>query len=913
MTSTRVATPTSERGDREPVEQDFDVAGMTCGSCAARVQNTLRRQTGVFDAAVNLATNRATVTLDPAVLDPVDPEPLIEAVRSAGYGLSVAEDSGAETAARLEEEEAAERRDWLRRIVVAAPLALIIVVLTFWKPHDETARWATFLLCVPVQFWCGWPFLRAAWARARARTTNMDTLVALGTLSAFFYSTLVLVATKGAHHGIPGLAFSFSDHLHYDMVALIITFLLTGRWLEASARGRASQAIRALATLGATQARLLDVDHPDAPERLVPVASVQVGDLLLVRPGDKVPVDGVIVGGESAVDESMLTGESLPVDKEVGSSVTGATLNRQGVLRMEATAVGADTAYAQLVNLVERAQGSKAPVQRIADQVASVFVPVIIALAALTAAGWAIAGQPDRSLLAAVAVLIVACPCALGLATPVAIMVATGEGAKLGILIKGGEILERSHEIDTVVLDKTGTVTAGQMTVVDTWAEPGEDPQRVLQQAAAVEAGSEHPIGQAIVRAALAGQLPVPPAEHFEALAGHGAHADVASTPVWVGRSRTLLSVGFASNRALDEVLEGWEGQGRTAVAVGWDGQLRGAVALADTVRPEAKATVRQLRGMGIDVALLTGDNQATAEAVAAQIGVRQVLAEVPPDRKVAEITRLQSLGHRVAMVGDGINDAAALAQADIGIAMGTGTEVAIESADVTLLRSDLGGVPTSLRLARDTFTIIRENLGWAFGYNVTAVPLAASGLLNPVAAGAAMGLSSVAVVSNSLRLKRFRASVPATPRSRRAARRRARRRRGSRIPILAWLLPAALLGGAVLGVQLFASSLAPPVSTLALGHGRDLDAWIDTTKAGPNTVHFSFLQSGSDLPIERVSAVAVTPRGQTEILVPTRLGTGHYSAGIRLTSGTWVFRVHATVTPNPDSAVSTQFSRTIQ
>ena len=449
------------------------------------------------------------------------------------------------------------------------------------------------------------------------------------------------------------------------------------------------------------------------------------------------------------------------------------------------------------------------------------------------------------------------------------------------------------------------------MTVVDTWADAGEDPAHVLGQAAAVEAGSEHPIGQAIVTAATEGQLRVPSASHFEALAGHGARAEVARTQVWVGRRGALVDAGFGSNETLDDVLGSWEGQGRTAVGVGWDGRLRGAVALADTVRPEAKATVRELRGMGIDVALLTGDNRATAEAVAAQIGIRQVLAEVPPDQKVAEITRLQSLGHKVAMVGDGINDAAALAQADIGIAMGTGTEVAIESADITLLRSNLEGVPTSLRLARETFTIIRQNLGWAFGYNATAVPLAAVGLLNPVAAGAAMGLSSVAVVSNSLRLRRFRTTKPATPRSRRAARRRARRRRGSRFPVLAWILPAAILGGAVLGVQLFANSLQPPVSTLPLGHGRDLDAWIDSTKPGPNNVHLSYLQSGQELPIYSVSAVAITPQGQTEKLVPTRLTPGHFEAGIRFTTGKWEFRVRS-VTSKSSPPVTAEFSRVI-
>jgi len=783
MTGTRsppsgVATRPPERADL--LVREFDVAGMTCGSCAARVQRTLGRQDGVTDAAVNFATARATVTFDPSVIDPTQ---LTEALERTGYGLSPIPDRAADSTDRLRAAEDAEQREWLRRIFVAAPLSVVIVVLSYWQPDANWSRWTVATLCVPVQFWAGLPFLRGAWARARVRTANMDTLVALGTLAAFIYSTVDLLLTRSGHRqGLgPG------GELHYDMVALIISFILIGRWFESRAKGQAGEALRVLATLGATQARLIDPEHPHAPERLVSVDAVRPGDVFVVRPGDKVPVDGLVLDGQSSVDELMLTGESLPVDKQHGDTITGATVNAYGVLRVQATAVGADTAYAQLVALVERAQGSKAPVQRLADRIAAVFVPVVVALASLTALVWVAVGQDDRGLLAGVAVLIVACPCALGLATPVAIMVGTGRAAALGILIKGGEVLERSQHVDTIVLDKTGTITTGRMTVVEVAAVPGNEQDDILAWAAAAEAGSEHPIGAAIVAAARDRGVHNPGADNFEALPGQGVRATVGDMIVVVGRGPALAAQGVTLDDEIALVVDGWQGAGRTAVWVAVDGHARGAVAVADTIKPEARSAVQALEALGISVAMLTGDNRRTADAVAAEVGITEVLADVAPAAKLAEVSRLQAAGRRVAMVGDGVNDAAALVQADLGIAMGTGTGVAVEAADITLLSGDLEGVARALNLARATYTVILQNLGWAFGYNLLAVPLAAVGLLSPTLAGLAMGLSSICVVGNSLRLTRFgKKARPTRPPT---------RTRWLLSIAAAWVAPALLLG----------------------------------------------------------------------------------------------------------------------
>ena len=631
-------------------------------------------------------------------------------------------------------------------MLVAWPLGLVVLVLSLGFMDDPWARWTALALATPVQFWAGWPFLRSAAVRARARTANMDTLIAIGTLAAYLFSAWQVI-------------FGGRDAEHYlDSSALIIAFLLLGRYFEARATGRASSAIRALLELGARQARRV---APDGAEQLVAVEEVSVGDRLRVRPGEKVPVDGTVIDGASAVDESMLTGESVPVDKQPGDPVAGATLNAQGVLTIEATAVGADTALAQIVRLVEEAQTTKAPVQRLADRISGVFVPAVLLLAMATfGAWWLLGADPTGGLVAAVAVLIIACPCALGLATPTAIMVGTGRGASMGVLIKGGEVLERSKRIDTVVFDKTGTLTKGHMTLTDVVALDGGDETELLGLVAAAEDGSEHPVGRAIVdgaRARGAGPASAGAVSGFGAVAGHGVHATVDGTIVHVGRRQLLADAGLMGCAQLDEVAAGLEAEGKTAVFAGWDGHARGVLAVADTVKDDAPSAVAELRRMGIDVAMITGDNHRTAAAVAARTGINRVLAEVLPGDKVAEVCRLQPEGRVVAMVGDGINDAPALVQADLGIAIGSGTDVAIESSDITLLSGELDGVATAIALSRRTFRTILQNLGWAFGYNVAAIPLAAAGALNPIIAGAAMAFSSVSVVSNSLRLYRFR------------------------------------------------------------------------------------------------------------------------------------------------------------
>ncbi|WP_139809743.1 copper-translocating P-type ATPase [Mycobacterium avium] len=631
-----------------------------------------------------------------------------------------------------------EQRRWLRRVWLALPLGLLSLAAPMLFGAYPWAGWVAFAATVPVQFVAGWPFLKGAVQQARAGSAGMDTLIALGTLTAFGYSTYGLFA------GGP---------LYFDTAALIIAFVVLGRYFEARATGKASEAISKLLEMGAKEACLL----VDGQEILVPVDQVHVGDLLLVRPGEKIPVDGEVIDGRAAVDESMLTGESVPVEKRVGDRVAGATVNTDGLLTVRATAVGADTALAQIVRLVEQAQGGKAPIQRLADRVSGVFVPAVVGVAAATFAGWALlAANPIAGMTAAVAVLIIACPCALGLATPTAIMVGTGRGAEMGILVKGGEVLEASKKIDTVVFDKTGTLTRAQMQLTDVIVGKRRQPNLVLRLAAAVESGSEHPIGAAIVAAAREHGLEIPVATEFANLAGHGVRAQVDGQPVLVGRRKLVDEQGLLLPDHLAAAAAELEERGRTAVFVGRDGQVVGVLAVADTVKDEAVDVVRRLHAMGLQVAMITGDNARTAAAIAKQVGIDRVLAEVLPEDKVSEVRRLQDEGRVVAMVGDGVNDAPALVQADLGIAIGTGTDVAIEASDITLMSGRLDGVVRSLQLSRQTLHTIHQNLGWAFGYNTAAIPLAAFGLLNPVVAGAAMGLSSVSVVTNSLRLRRF-------------------------------------------------------------------------------------------------------------------------------------------------------------
>jgi copper-transporting P-type ATPase V len=866
---------------------ELDVTGMTCGSCAARVQRSLSREPAVAEALVNYATGRATVELEPGAHGD---ERLIEAVRKAGYGASRIGPSPGEHARALGERDAREQRSLLRRILLAVPLAIAIGTLTYADPHDTTAQWVAGALAIPAQFWCGLPFLRSAWDRARARSTNMDTLIALSTLASFGYSTVMLLSSSTASRGGVG---GSGMTLDYDMGATIIAALLIARWCEAKARASAGRAVRELAQLGARRARLLDADDPSAPERLVAVEALRPGDLFLVRPGDKIPVDGVVIEGASAVDESMLTGESLPVEKRVGAPLTGATLNVDGVMRAAATAVGADTALAQLVALVERAQASKPQIQRLADEIARWFVPTVLVLAALTVLGWILTGTTEhgamasmhieRGIDAAISVLIIACPCALGLATPVALLVGTGRGASLGLLIRGAEILERSQDLDVVVFDKTGTLTSGRLSVSDTWAAPGEDADDVLALAAAAEAGSEHPVALAVVEGARERRLELAGASDFRALPGSGVRATVGQAQVWVGRPSTPQQPRRPQHpephlqQPPAGVLAGWEAAGRTAVVVERDGQIVGAVALADTVKPEAGEAIEALGRMGIEVELLTGDNPRAATAVAEAAGIQQVRASVSPSGKLEEIARLQHEGRRVGMVGDGINDAAALAQADLGIAMGTGVGAAIEAADISVIGGDLRGVSRALALARETYTVILQNLGWALGYNLIALPLAMTGLLSPALAAVAMGASSILVVANSLRLRRFEAAG-------RPTRVRTDGQRRTSVGVAA-LMPVALLGALMIaapGTFTVAKAAARALGTMA---GMDMSNTTPTAnlRAGgrctlaacpilhPGSNQLSVAgQLGSTLAAVWVTPAADRLDGRLELLTPT-------------------------------------------
>ena len=735
---------------------ELPISGMHCAACAGRIEDALQGLVGVQQAQVNFATERAAVHFNSAEVD----APVIRRrIEEIGYGVPAVDPDDPMDLERLAR--AAEIRDLSTKFLVSLALGIPVMLgsmpgLFPWAPAWLQQPVALLILATPVQFWVGWSFYQATWAAMKQKTADMSTLIALGTSAAYAYSAAVTFLPQ-----------AFTDlgvgtHVYFDTAVMILALIVLGRLLEARARGQTSEAIRKLMGLQARTARVWR--HGNTVD--IPVGDVAIGDLVLVRPGEKVPVDGDITEGGSTIDESMLTGESLPLDKAVGDAVFGGTLNRSGSFTMRAERVGRDTVLAQIVRLVEEAQGSKAPIQRVADRVARVFVPAVMVIALLTFAAWLAWGPAPViafALLNFVAVLIIACPCALGLATPTAIRVGTGKGAELGILFKSGPALETAHRLQAVVLDKTGTLTRGEPSVTDVATHNGFTDTEVLRLAASTERASEHPVAQAIVAAARADSLELEAATNAQALPGRGVTATVGSHAVRIGNHALMEDADIALGK-LQEIAEGLAGDGKTPVYVALNGKAAGIIAVSDTLKPYAREAVVALRQLGLDVLMLTGDHQRSAEAVARQVGIEAVLAGVLPDQKAAQVKRLQSQGKRVAVVGDGINDAPALAQADVGIAIGTGTDIAMAAADVSLISGDLRGVATAMQLSRRTMRTIRQNLFWAFIYNLLGIPVAAGVLyplfgvsLNPALAAGAMALSSVSVVCNSLVLRRFR------------------------------------------------------------------------------------------------------------------------------------------------------------
>ncbi len=738
----------------------LQVRGMTCASCVKRVEDALMERQGVIDVSVNLATESATVRYNPEEATLPD---LKKAIVEAGYTVPE-EEAGREPVDVERETRRREMADLTAKFALSGAAAVLIMALMFLRPYipvisslpHEWVMYISFLLATPVQFWIGWRFYRGAYAALRHGTADMNVLIAVGTSAAYLYSVIATFAPWLVSIG------GEMPATYYDTSTMIIALILLGRLLEARAKGRTSEAIRRLTGLRARTARVIR----DGREEEVPVEDVRVGDIVVVRPGEKIPVDGVVIEGYSSVDESMITGEPIPSSKKAGDSVIGATINRTGSFSFRATKVGRDTVLSQIIRMVEEAQGTKAPIQRLADKVAAVFVPIVICIAAITFLAWYFLGPKPSFLMALlnfISVLIIACPCAMGLATPTAIMVGTGKGAQYGILIKGGESLENAHKIDTIVLDKTGTITKGEPSLVDVEPMPGFSEGELIRLAASAEKGSEHPLGEAIVKGARERGIALSAASRFDAVPGKGVVAEVDGHLVMVGNS-SLMEYEDVPIGEMKKAFDKLSTEGKTPMYISIDGRPAGVVAVADTIKEGSREAIAELKKLGIEAIMVTGDNRRTAEAIARQVGIERVMAEVLPQDKAEAVKKLQSEGRVVAMVGDGINDAPALAQADTGIAIGTGTDVAIESSDITLISGDLRGVVTAIKLSRATIRTIRMNLFWAFIYNIIGIPIAAGILypwlrllLNPIIAAAAMAFSSVSVVSNSLLLNRFK------------------------------------------------------------------------------------------------------------------------------------------------------------